>query len=138
MFQKIVVPVDLAHTGSLTKTLGVAAELAQKYQSTVCFVSVTSTTPSSIAHSPEEFGQKLDAFAAEQAAAHGITATAHTVVDHDPSVQMDKKLEKAVEELGADLVVMATHIPNVTDYIWSGHGAHLAAHSAASVLLVRD
>jgi nucleotide-binding universal stress UspA family protein len=40
--------------------------------------------------------------------------------------------------VGADLVVMATHLPGVSDYIWAGHGAHVAAHSKASVFLVRD
>ena len=39
--------------------------------------------------------------------------------------------------LGADLVVMATHVPNLTDYIWASHGGHLASHAKASVFLVR-
>jgi len=42
-----------------------------------------------------------------------------------------------VEEAGADLVVMASHVPNVTDYIWPSHGGWVAEHSDASVFVVR-
>lgn len=137
MFQKIVVPVDLAHAERLERTLRIGADLARHYKSELCFLGVTTTTPGAIARTPEEFAEKLESFARDQAARHGVATSSHALVDHDPSVQMDRTLLAATETLGADLVVMATHLPNVTDYIWSGHGAHLAAHASASVMLVR-
>lgn len=137
MFSKIVVPVDLAHADKLDKALRVAANLAREYDAEVCYIGVTPVTPSSLAHTPEEYAKKLTAFATQEADLRGIKTGSHMLVSHDPSAQMDRELEKAVEDLGADLVVAATHAPNVTDYVWSGHGAYLAAHSNASVMVVR-
>ncbi|SDE04858.1 universal stress protein [Ruegeria marina] len=137
MFRKIVIPVDLAHAERLDRVLRIGADLARHYKAELCFLGVTTTTPGPVARTPEEFGQKLEAFAQEQSAQHGVTTSSIALVDHDPSVQLDRTLLEATENSGADLVVMATHLPNVTDYIWSGHGAYLATHSEASVMLVR-
>ncbi len=98
---------------------------------------MTTPTPSALAHTPREFGQKLETYARGLEQELGVTLSTHVLVSHDPSIQMDRELEALVKQIGADLVVMATHLPNVTDYIWSGHGAHMAAHSNASVFLVR-
>lgn len=137
MFKKIMTPVDLTHADKLGRALAVTADLARTHGADVCYVGVTAPTPSTIAHTPAEYEAKLKAFADAQAAEHGHVATAHAIVSHDPTIDLDQTLESAVKELGADLVVMATHVPNVTDYIWSGNGAHVAAHSDASVFLVR-
>jgi nucleotide-binding universal stress UspA family protein len=138
MFQKIVVPVDLAHEAALQRALDVAAAMAKTHSADVCYVGVASANPGAVARSPEEYASKLEQFAQSQAAQHGITANAHAIMSHDPAVDLNKALERAISDLKADLVVMATHVPNISDYIWAGHGAHVAAHSAASVLLVRD
>ena len=57
--------------------------------------------------------------------------------DHPWTNRRSVTWREAAEELGADLVVMATHVPNLTDYIWASHGGHLASHAKASVFLVR-
>ena len=137
MFNKIMVPVDLSHAAKLTKALDCAGRLAKQFGAEAVYVGVTASAPSSLAHTPEEYAEKLDAFAAEQAKAHGITASGHAVVSHDPTTDLDPSLMKAVEETGADLVVMASHVPNITDYVWPSNGGTIAAHSKASVLVVR-
>lgn len=137
MFTKIMTPVDLAHTDRMGKALRVAGDLARTHGAELWLVGVTTPTPNAMAHSPQEFAQKLEAYAASLADDLGLTPGTHVLVSHDPSTQMDRELEKLVGQIGADLVVMATHLPNVADYIWSGHGAHMAAHSDASVFLVR-
>lgn len=136
MFKHIMVPVDLAHVGALEPALKVAAGLAGLYDAKVSYVGVTGTQPSPVAHNPEEFGQKLAAFAADQKTAHGISETgAHAVTSHDPAVDLDRALEKAVSDLGADLVIMASHIPRHFDL--GSHGGRVATHTDASVMLVR-
>lgn len=137
MFNTIMIPVDLAHQDRLGKALQCAADLARHYDAKVIYVGVSAATPSSIARSPEEFKKKLAAFAASQADTHGIAAEAHAVISHDPATDLDPTLLKAVKETGADLVVMASHIPNVTDYIWPSNGGTIAGHSDASVMVVR-
>jgi nucleotide-binding universal stress UspA family protein len=130
------VPVDLAHVGKLEPALKVAAGLAGLYDARVSYVGVTSPQPSSVAHNPEEFGRKLAEFADAQKTEHGISDTgAHAITAHDPAVDLDRALEKAVSDLGADLVVMASHIPHHFDL--GSHGGRVATHTDASVMLVR-
>jgi len=138
MFKKIMTPVDLSHADRLGRALDVTADMAKTHGAEVVYVGIAAAAPSAVAHTPEEYAEKLGAFAAAQSAKHGHTASAHAITSHDPSVDLNRTLEATVRDLGVDLVVMATHLPNVTDYIWSGHGAHVAAHSEASVFLVRD
>nr|WP_319516409.1 universal stress protein [uncultured Cohaesibacter sp.] len=137
MFNTIMVPVDLRHTSNLEKTLTIAAEMAKSNEAAVIYVGVTGPEPGDLGHTPKEFGQKLQAFASEQQQAHGIEATTHVIVANDPAIDLDNKLMEAVDATGSDLVIMASHIPNISDYIWSSHGGHLASHSKASVFLVR-
>lgn len=132
------VPVDLAHAGGLDRALACAADLARHYGAPTVYVGVTSNTPSKIAHTPKEFEAVLGEFAREQGAKHGIDASAHAMVSKDPSIDLDDTLLKAVDEVGADLVVMASHVPNLTDYIWPSNGGSIAGHARASVLVVRE
>ncbi|WP_163850563.1 universal stress protein [Pseudooceanicola aestuarii] len=137
MFNTVMVPVDLAHADKLDRALSCAADLAQLYKARVVYVGVSAAVPGAVARTPEEFAAKLDAFANEQARLRGIEATAHAVTSHDPATDLDPALLDAVKDTGADLVVMASHIPNVTDYIWPSNGGSLATHAKVSVLIVR-
>jgi len=137
LYKQIMVPVDLTHIQQLEKALKTAADLANHYGSNVCYVGVTPETPSPVAHNPSEFAQKLEEFAREQASKHGHQASAKAYSSHDPAIDIDDTLIKSVRETGADLVVMQSHVPNVTDYVWPSHGGSLASHSEASVFVVR-
>jgi len=137
MFSKIMVPVDLAHTERLGKALSVAADIARSQNAAVVYVGVTASTPGPVAHTPDEFARKLDAFAKEQADKNGLDASAKSITVPDPTVDLHETLMETADELGADLVVMASHAPGASDYIFAGYGAHLAAHSDASVFLIR-
>lgn len=137
MFKRIMVPVDLSHVDRLDKALTCAADMAKLHGATVVYVAVSSASPSALAHNPEEFAARLAAFAEAQGAARGITADSHAVISHDPSIDLDPSLLKAVADTGADLVVMASHVPNVSDYIWPSNGGTIASHAKASVMVVR-
>ncbi|MDG4647569.1 universal stress protein [Roseibacterium sp. SDUM158017] len=137
MFKHIMVPVDLGHADRLDRALKVASDLATHYGSRVTYVGVTMPQPSSVAHNPKEFGEKLARFAAAQTETSGVDdAGSHPIVSHDPSVDLDRALVDACEELGCDLIVMGSHIPRAFDL--RSHGAHLASLSHHSVMLVRD
>lgn len=137
MYSKILAPVDMAHVDKLEKALQTTADLAKMYAAPVAYVGVTSPQPGPAAHTPEEFEQKLEAFAARQTAAHGHASEAHMVVAHDPAADLDHVLIDAVDEVGADLVVMASHVPGVANYVWPTHGGQVAGHAKASVFVVR-
>ena len=140
MYKKIAVPVDLAHTNKLGKAIDVAADVAKLYGADVTYIGVTAATPGPEGHTPQEFEKNLQQFADEQGKAHGQKVAAHAVVSHDPATDLDKSLLKAVEEIGADLVVMASHEPGFVDqfwHIWPSHGGAMAKQAKASVFVVR-
>ncbi|MBJ3761208.1 universal stress protein [Maribius pontilimi] len=138
MYSKIMFPVDLAHVEQLQKALGTAADLAKLYGAKIYFVGVTSYVPTKLGRNPDEYAAKLSKFSDEQARAHDITTEAHTVVSHDPTTDVDDALLKTVGDIGADLVVMASHVPGVIDYVWPSNGGKMAVHSKASVMIVRN
>ncbi|MFW8592927.1 universal stress protein [Cribrihabitans neustonicus] len=138
MFSKIMVPVDLAHASRLDKALQAAADIAHRNnQAGLVLVGVTSALPGSLAHNPKEYGEKLDAFASDVAGRHGLTVSGHTCVSHDPAVDLDVTLLQAAKDIGADLIVMASHIPGISDYLFHAHGGRIAAQADISVLVVR-
>ncbi|MCR8550270.1 universal stress protein [Salipiger sp. P9] len=137
MFERIMVPVDLGHAEKLEKALLCAADLAAHYGATAVYVGVTTEQPSSLARTPAEYAQKLAAFAEDQAKLRGIATESKAYASHDPAVDLDPTLLKAVGETRADLVVMASHIPNIADHLWPSNGGSIATHTDVSVLLVR-
>ncbi|MCX2725281.1 universal stress protein [Roseibium salinum] len=137
MFKRILIPIDLGHVDKLEKAISAGVYLAKLDNIPVVFAAVTSAVPGALAHTPEEFRSKLDAFANGQADKHGITASAHAVFAHDPAVELEDALLKAIDETDADLVVMATHVPNLKDYVWPSNGGRVASHSDVSVFLIR-
>jgi len=131
------IPVDLSHAEKSQTALAVAADLAAHYNAPVTYVATTANTPGAVARTPEEFADKLATFAKEQGELHGHRTAAHSIVSHDPTSDLDKKLAGAVSDIGADLIVMATHIPNMADMLLPSHGGALSRHTDASIFLVR-
>ncbi|MCA8881138.1 MAG: universal stress protein [Rhodobacteraceae bacterium] len=137
MFEKIMVPVDLAHRKSLARALETAAALGKVFDAPVVYVGVTAETPTPSGHNPKEFQAHLDDFAAEESRSHGHKAEARAFPSHDPAIDLNDTLLKAADEIGADLIVMASHIPNVADHLWPSHGGQVAKRAKASVFVVR-
>ena len=81
--------------------------------------------------------EKLEAFGKARAEADGIEATTRSYSCHDLTTDLDNTLLGAVDDVGADLVVMASHIPDIVDYVWPSNGGKVAEHSKASVFVVR-
>lgn len=137
MFKTIMVPVDLTHLDKLARALAVASDLAKLYGSAIHYVGVTGNTPGVAAHTPQEYTEKLNALAAARGQADGVDIKARAVVSHDPAVELDGALRNAAEELGCDLIVMASHVPGFAQHLFSSHGGYLASHATISVFLVR-
>ena len=137
MYNTIMVPVDLAHLGELDKALTVAADLSRHYRAALCYIGVTTSQPSAVARTPKEYEVKLKAFAHEHAPDSGHEPTARVYNSNDPVADLDDILVQAIHDVGADLVVMATHLPTHIDAIMPSNGAKIAKHTKASVFLVR-
>lgn len=139
MYKKIMVPVDLEHIEKIEKALDGAAELAKSYDLPVCYVAVMGRVPNRVAPSPEKFEAELNMFAREQGDKHGITTECKAVPSVDVPVELDDKLLEAIDDVGADLVVMASHIPGVADklHLISSNAAYMVKHSEVSIFVVR-
>ncbi|QTF93659.1 universal stress protein [Halomonas sp. BM-2019] len=137
MYHRIMVPIDLAHIEVIEPTLETVADLARHYDAEVCYVGVTSSAPGKVARTPEEFSRKLEAFAQSRHQVHGQPVSTHTIVKADPIANLDDALIAAIDEVGADLVVMPTHPPKHLDVIMPSHGGKVATHTDVSVFLVR-
>ena len=137
MYRTIMTPVDLAHAETLGKALDVSAALAKAFDASLTMVSVAASAPSDVAISPTAHTKKLKAFAAEQGEKRGVTFAARLEIDSDPVIDLEQRLEEAAEAIGADLVVMASHVPGWAEYIFASNAGYLASHSKLSVLVVR-
>jgi len=137
MYRKIMVPVDLEHADALDKALATAAGLAQHHGADVTYVAVTTSAPGAVAHDPEEFARKLDDFAKAQGRRYGIETTGVTRVSHDPTADLNQTLLATAEEIDADLIVMASHVPGVIEHLFASHAGYVANHAEISVFVVR-
>lgn len=137
MFSKIMIPVDLGHTDKLDKAISIAAGLAKEYDAEAKVVGVTQSGPTTIAPNPEKFAEKLGAFADECSKKYGVNFTAHSAISHDPTIDLDGTLMSAADSIGADLIVMASHIPGFAEYVFASNAGYLASHSKMSVFVVR-
>ena len=137
MYRRIGIPVDLGHTDALEKAIETAAALAQTFGAALDLVAVTSPSPSAVARDPHAFGEKLAAYAEDCSARHGVAFTAHARVCDDPTVELERTLSDAFHELGADLLVVASHVPGLREYVFASHGGWLASHTDLSVFIVR-
>ena len=137
MFQKILVPVDLAHTETLAKALQVAADLALASGGTVVYAAITASQPNEVAPNPDAFAAKLDSFVADQKAEHKIEAEAMPLLSNDPEREIADGVLEAAAQAGADLVVMASHIPGWFEHIFHSNAGYVACHSPISVFVVR-
>ena len=137
MYKTIVVPVDLAHRERLDKALATAADLAKLHGAVIHCVGVTAAAPSAVARDPAGFLAALQDFAAEQSQRHGVEMRADAVTSHDPARDLDAALSAAIHEVGADLVVMASHVPGFMDHLFTSNAGYLATHSDVSVFVVR-
>ncbi len=137
MYGKIVVPVDLSHVRALDKALKTAAGLARLHDAELTYLGVTASSPGPVAHTPEEFGEKLAEFAEKRSREDGVAASAEYKVIPDPARDLNHTLLAAIEKCGADLVVMASHRPGLPEHLFASHAGYVAAHAKASVMVVR-
>jgi nucleotide-binding universal stress UspA family protein len=137
MYTKIMVPVDLAHIEKLDKALDTATDLARHYRIPVCYVGVTAEAPTEVAHTPGEYAEKLRAFGVRQAEQHGLDVTTAAYPSHDPAADLDRTLITAAKDNGADLIVMASHIPGFANHIFGSNAGAVASYAEVSVFVVR-
>lgn len=137
MFSHIMVPVDLVHKDTLSRALAVAGDMARHHGAKITVVSVGGELPGELGHTPGEFADTVEGFAKELRDRHAVDVEARPVVSHDPAVETTAALMQAIDDTGADLVIMASHVPGILEHIFSSHGGYIAQHAKVSVFVVR-
>ncbi len=144
MFKEILLPIDLDDPSSWKKALPVALGLMEKFGSKLHIMTVVPTFGMAIVsgYFPADFEKK--ALAAANKKLHewsqenlppGVTAqhiVAHGTV-YEEIIETRKKLGD-----GVDLIVMASHRPDLKDYLIGPNSARVVRHSQISVLIVRE
>ncbi|NJN06070.1 MAG: universal stress protein [Rhodobacteraceae bacterium] len=79
----------------------------------------------------EQTASGLDAFVSENVP-KGVTA-----VKHVETGSVYRCILEAAENIGADLIVMASHRPEMSDYLVGANASRVVRHARVSVLVVR-
>ncbi|MEJ8573917.1 universal stress protein [Microbaculum marinum] len=142
MFSTILVPIDLAEPESSHRALDAAFHMAHEYNSDVHVMTVVPDFGMSIVggYFPEGFEQKaldgtrqrLDEYL-EGAVPDNVDVKGH--VAHG---SIYEEILRVAKEVGADVIVMASHRPAMRDYLIGPNAARVVRHATQSVLVVRD
>ena len=142
MFSIILVPIDLTEPDSSKRALDAAFHMARDYKSAMHVMTVVPDFGMSIVggYFPEGFEQKaldgtrqrLDAFM-QEAVPDDIEVKGH--VAHG---SIYEEILRIAKEVGANVIVMASHHPAMRDYLIGPNAARVVRHATQSVLVVRD
>lgn len=129
MFKQVLIPIDLDQPEGAVKALAVARRVAPG--TPITLVSVQPVVVNEAGEPPPDYRPRLDAFLAR----HGGPGELTGILRLGGSISVE--IRATAEEVGADLIVMASHAPHFTDYLIGSNAAHVALHSPCSVLAVR-
>lgn len=142
MYTSILVPIDLAEDSSWKKSLPVAEAMARTFQAELHLVAVVPDFGKSIVggYFPKDFegdalkaaGQMLKQFIDDHIES-GLSVKGH--IAHGTIYE---EINRAADKLGCDLIVLASHRPELKDYLLGPNAARVVRHANQSVLVVRD
>ena len=142
MFKEILLPVDLGDEGSAMKAVAAAIDLAKGGAAKLHVLAVVPGYSMSIIsqYFPADFEQKslADATARlRQFIADNIPAdiSSQAIVANGTVYE---EILKAAKDTHCDLVVIASHRPELKDYLLGPNAASVVRHADCSVLVVRD
>ena len=142
MFKEILLPIDLGDVESSRKAVSTAIELSRTEGARLQLLCVVPGFGMSIVSQffPEGFEEKSLAEAANQLddfiAKNIPSEIANRAVVANGTVY--EEILKAARETKCDLIVMASHRPELKDYLLGPNAARVVRHATCSVLVVRD
>ncbi|HET8545971.1 MAG TPA: universal stress protein [Pseudolabrys sp.] len=141
MYNKILVPVDLADTDLAKPAISTAVEMARSSNGSVRLVNVLAMTPVMLAeYVPPDFDVQQRKSAEEAlsiiAQECGLDA-AHASATVRQGGIYHEVLEEA-KNFNADLIVMSSHRPAMRTYFLGSNAGHVVRYAKCSVLVVRN
>ena len=140
MYQKILVPVDLADPDFVKPALDAAVTMARASGGAVRFVNVIPMTPVMLAeYVPPDFDVQQKSSAEEALATvareSGLPADKVSTIVRQGGIYHEV-LEEA-KAFGCDLIVMSSHRPAMKTYFLGSNAGHMVRYAKCSVLVVR-
>ena len=140
MFKSILVPIDIAHRSSWEHALPQAIELARTGGGTVTVITVVRDLKAVFEGVQFPFQVELMMSSARDKLVEIVSAYRASDVALDEEVRFGSighEILQAVREHRADLVLMASHRPELKDYFIGPNAAYVAQHATCSVLVLR-
>jgi nucleotide-binding universal stress UspA family protein len=142
MYKDILLTVDLANHQTHGKAVETAITLAQAYKARLHVISVVPDFGMSIVGNffPKDYEKQVIESANKQL--HEFTRKAvppdiqvQHIVGHGP---VYKEIIHYADKTDCDLIIMAAHRPELSDYLLGPNAARVVRHAKQSVLVVRD
>jgi nucleotide-binding universal stress UspA family protein len=142
MYRNILVPVDLSDKHSWRKALPTAVSLCETFEAKLHLMTVVPDfgLPMVGQFFPEGYEAKLRQQAAKQLrdfAAQQVPGEieCRRIVGEGKVYQ---EILKAADAIEADLIVMGSHRPELSDYLLGPNAAKVMRHARCSVMVVRE
>jgi nucleotide-binding universal stress UspA family protein len=142
MFKDILLPIDLGDLGASAKAVSVSVEQCKSNGARLHVLAVVPGFGMSIIsqYFPADFEEKSRADATGQLQAF-IDADIPSDIASQAVVASGTVYEeilRVAKEIPCDLIVMASHRPELKDYLLGPNAARVVRHATCSVLVVRD
>ena len=141
MYKTILVPIDLDQRSSWEKALPIAVEYSQIFGARLHVVTVLPVFGAGVVGSyfPADFEERASAEAEEKLTALvGDKVPSNLeVACHVAHGTVYEEILRLAGEIDADLIVMASHRPELKDYLIGPNAARVVRHAEVSVLVVR-
>jgi nucleotide-binding universal stress UspA family protein len=141
MFHRIILAVDLADDSPIPKGLAQALELAKASEGELKLVNVQPLLPATfMEYVPADFDEEQEKRATEalDAIAASIRLPASRLSQAVVSGGVYHELLREATEWRADLIVVGSHRPVMSDYLLGSNAKTIVRHAQCSVLVVRE
>jgi len=141
MYQRILVPIDLADVELAKPAVASAVVMAKESDGIVRLVNVLPITPPMLAeYVPPDFDEQQRASAEEAigivAKETGLPLARVSTVVRQGSI--DREILDEAKTMHADLIVMSSHRTGVRTYFLGSNAGHVVRYARCSVLVVRQ
>lgn len=140
MPRRILVPIDLEHGERVDEMLRIAADFATADDAEVELLTVIQAGPVIVSQFlPESYEAMVSTKAEQELAAlvAGMGAAADKVTTTVRFGGAYQEILAYADKIGADLIVIGSHKPNVADYLLGSTAARVVRHAKCSVYVVR-
>ena len=139
MYSRILVPLDLDEPSSWSKAVPVAQAMAKAFDASVTLCTVV---PDSVAMIEAQWS-RLSFQALLDKASAKLSLLAHELDCEDVETEVGMGniaggILSVAESIGADLIVVSSHRPEMKDWVLGANAARVVRHAGCSVMVVRD